>query len=112
MSRTACGAAVDRHESDRQRNTAVFKLHDTTKDMRAEEDGAVAGAALEQSPQQGEEEEEGEDYHDEYSDEYDDGLSGDYEMELPRGKFEPPRNRFVEPHCCCWFVLVFFFFFI
>lgn len=85
MSRMACGAAVDRHESDRQRNTAVFKLQDTTKEIRAEEDGGVAAAAvLAQSPQQGEEEE-GEDYHDEYSDEeYDDGLSGDYEIELPR----------------------------
>lgn len=87
----ACGAAVDRHESDRQRNTAVFKLQDTTKEIRAEEDGGVAAAAaLAQSPQQGEEEE-GEDYHDEYSDEeYEDGLSGDYEIELPRGKFESP----------------------
>lgn len=87
----ACGAAVDRHESDRQRNTAVFKLQDTAKEIMAEEDGGVAAAALAQSPQQGEEEEE-EDYHDEYSDEeYDDGLSGDYEIELPRGKFESPR---------------------
>lgn len=79
MSRLACGAAVDRHESDRQRHTAVFKLQDTTKDRGAEEDGAPVG-----SLQQEDEEEE---YHDEYSDEeYDDGLSGDYEIELPRGR--------------------------
>lgn len=87
MSRTACGAAVDRHESDRQRHTAVFKLQDTTRDSRADEDGGVAAAAPAGSLQQEEEEEE-EDYHGEYSDEeYDDGLSGDYELELPRGKF-------------------------
>lgn len=88
MSRTACGAAVDRHESDRQRHTAVFKLQDTTRDSRAEEDGGVVAAAPVGSLQQEEEEEEEEDYHGEYFDEeYDDGLSGDYEIELPRGKF-------------------------
>lgn len=91
MSRMACGAAVDRHENDRQRHTAVFKLQDTTTDRRAEEDGGVAAAAAVGSLQQGEEED---DYLDEYSDEeYDDGLSGDYEIELPRGEFE--LNRYV-----------------
>lgn len=86
MSRMVYGAAVDRHESDRQRHTAVFKLQDTTKDGRVEEDGGVVAAAPVVSLQQEEEEE---DYHDEYSDEeYEDGLSGDYEIELPRGKFE------------------------
>lgn len=82
----ACGAAVDRHEGDRQRHTAVFKLQDTTKDRRAEEATAPVGSL----PQ----EEEEEDYQDEYSDEeYDDGLSGDYEIELPRGKFQLPLTR-------------------
>lgn len=86
MSRTACGAAVDRHEGDRQRHTAVFKLQDATKDRRAEEDAAPMGSL--------QQEEEEEDYHDEYSDEeYDDGLSGDYEIESPRGKSESPATR-------------------
>uniref|UniRef100_A0A8D3E5Y6 Proheparin-binding EGF-like growth factor n=1 Tax=Scophthalmus maximus TaxID=52904 RepID=A0A8D3E5Y6_SCOMX len=56
-SRLASGAAVDRYESDRKRHTAVISFVDTTKDRRAEEEGR---------------------------DEYEDGLSGDYEMELPR----------------------------
>lgn len=91
MFRMACGAAVDRHESDRQRHTAVFKLQDTTKDRMAEEDGGVVAAVPVGSLQQEEEEE---DYQDEYSDEeYDDGLSGDYEIELPRGEFELPPTR-------------------
>lgn len=90
MSRMACGAAVDRHESDRQRHTAVFKLQDATKVSGAEEDGGVAAAAaVVAAAPAGQEEEEEEDYHDEYSDEeYDDGLSGDYEIDLPIGTFE------------------------
>lgn len=86
MSRLACGAAVDRHESDRQRHRAVFKFLDTTKDKRAEDDSSIVAAPTVEYGQQGEEDEE-EDYDEEYyEEEYDDGLSGDYEVELPRGK--------------------------
>lgn len=94
MSRLACGAAVDRHESDRQRNRAVFKFLDTTKDRRAEDESDIVAATTVEYGQQGEEDEE-EEYDEEYyEEEYDDGLSGDYEVELPRGKsfFPSPEN--------------------
>lgn len=80
VSRMVCGAAVDRHENDRQRHRAVFKFLDTSKDRRAEEE-SVSATTVEYS-QDGKDEEE---YDDDYYEEYEDGMSGDYEMELPRG---------------------------
>lgn len=77
-----CGAAVDRHETDRQRHRAVFKFLDTTKDKRAEEEGRSVSATTVEYSQDGKDEEE---YDDDYYEEYEDGMSGDYEMELPRG---------------------------
>ncbi|GLD73227.1 proheparin-binding EGF-like growth factor isoform X1 [Lates japonicus] len=83
VSRLASGAAVDRYESDRQRHTAIINFMDTTKDRRAEDESRGVGATTVEYGQEGEEEEE---YDDEYyyEDEYEDGMSGDYEMELPR----------------------------
>lgn len=77
-----CGAAVDRHENDRQRHRAVFKFLDTTKDKRAEEESRSVSATTVEYSQDGKDEEE---YDDDYYEEYEDGMSGDYEMELPRG---------------------------
>ncbi|KAF0039514.1 hypothetical protein F2P81_007749 [Scophthalmus maximus] len=79
-SRLASGAAVDRYESDRKRHTAVISFVDTTKDRRAEEEGR--GATTVEYGQEGEDEVYKDEYY--YEDEYEDGLSGDYEMELPR----------------------------
>lgn len=78
----ACGAAVDRHEGDRQRNRAVFKFVDTTKDKRAEEESRTVSATTVEYGQEGEEEEYNYEY---YEDEYEDGMSGDYEMQFPQG---------------------------
>ncbi|KAJ0003002.1 hypothetical protein NQD34_008151 [Periophthalmus magnuspinnatus] len=73
LSRSASGAAVDRYEGDRQRNTAVINLLATTQDKRPEQ-GADEGTTT------GDYTQEEEDYEDEYYDEeYEDGLSGDYE---------------------------------
>ncbi|TMS17614.1 heparin-binding EGF-like growth factor a isoform X1 [Larimichthys crocea] len=81
VSRMACGAAVDRHESDRQRHRAVFKFLDTTKDRRAEEESRSISATTAEYGHTGE----AEDYDDEYyDDEYEDGMSGDYEIEVPQ----------------------------
>ncbi|XP_039974971.1 heparin-binding EGF-like growth factor a isoform X2 [Xiphias gladius] len=82
VSRLASGAAVDRYESDRQRHTAVINFLDTTKDRRAEDEGRSAGATTVEYGPQGEEEEYEDEYY--YEDEYEDGMSGDFEMELPR----------------------------
>lgn len=80
MSRLASGAAVDRYESDRHR--AVFEFLDTTKDRRAEEESRIVGATTTvEYDQEGEEEEYDNEY---YEDEYEDGMSGDYEVELPQ----------------------------
>lgn len=80
-----CGAAVDRHENDRQRQRAVFKFLDTTKDRRAEEESRSVSAPTAEYSQDGKDEEEyDDDYYEEYE-EYEDGMSGDYEMGLPRG---------------------------
>lgn len=79
----ASGAAVDRYESDRQRHRAVFKLLDTTKDKRAEEESGSVGATTVAYGQEEEEEEYDDEY---YQDEYEDGMSGDYDMDLPQGK--------------------------
>lgn len=85
MSRLANGAAVDRYESDRQRHTAVINFLDTTKDRRSEEENRRGvGATTVEYDQRGEE-----DYDDEYDyygDEYEDVMSGDSELEVPRGK--------------------------
>lgn len=85
MSRMVCGAAVDRHENDRQKNRAVFKFLDTTKDRRPEEESRSVSATTVEYSQDGEDEEE---YSDDYYEEYEDGMSGDYEMELPQGTVE------------------------
>lgn len=85
MSQLASGAAVDRYESDRQRHTAVINFLDTTKDRRTEEESrGVVGATTVEYGQGGEEEYDDEYYY--YEDEYEDGMSGDSEMEVPRGK--------------------------
>ncbi|XP_041800206.1 heparin-binding EGF-like growth factor a isoform X1 [Chelmon rostratus] len=81
VSRMASGAAVDRYESDRQRHRAVFKLLDTTKDKRAEEESGSVGATTVAYGQEEEEEEYDDEY---YQDEYEDGMSGDYDMDLPQ----------------------------
>lgn len=74
---------MDRYENDRQRHRAVFKFLDTTKDRRAEEGSRSTAVTTMEYGQEGEEE----DYDDEYyEDEYEDGMSGDYEMDLPQGK--------------------------
>ncbi|CAF99145.1 unnamed protein product [Tetraodon nigroviridis] len=39
-----CGAAVDRHEDDRQKHRAVFRFLDTTKDRRPEEESRSVSA--------------------------------------------------------------------
>ncbi|CAJ1058143.1 heparin-binding EGF-like growth factor a isoform X1 [Xyrichtys novacula] len=82
VSRLASGAAVDRYESDRHRTTAVINFLDTTKDRRVEEASRSAGATTMEHIQ----EEEDEDYDDEYyyEEDYEDGMSGDYDMELPQ----------------------------
>lgn len=77
-----CGAAVDRHENDRQRQRAVFKFLDTTKDKRTEEESRSVSATTVDYSQDGEDEEQ---YDDDYYEEYEDGMSGDYEVELPKG---------------------------
>ncbi|XP_041653976.1 heparin-binding EGF-like growth factor a isoform X2 [Cheilinus undulatus] len=79
VSRLASGAAVDRYESDRQRDITVINFLDTTKDKRIEEESRSA-TTMEKS------QEEEEDYDDEYyyGEEYEDGMSGDYGMDLPQ----------------------------
>lgn len=79
----AWGAAVERHESDRQRHIAVFKFLDTTKDRRAEEESRSVDATTVQNGSDGEDEEYDDEY---YEEEYDDSMSGDYEIELPQGR--------------------------
>lgn len=78
-----CGAAVDRHENDRQKQRAVFKFLDTTKDRTPEEESRSA-TTVEYS-QDGEDEEE---YNDDYYEEYEDGMSGDYGIDLPQSTAE------------------------
>lgn len=77
-----CGAAVDRHENDRQKQRAVFKFLDTTKDKRTEEESRSVTATTVDYSQDGEDEEQ---YDDDYYEEYEDSMSGDYEVELPKG---------------------------
>ncbi|XP_057705394.1 heparin-binding EGF-like growth factor a isoform X1 [Corythoichthys intestinalis] len=74
-SKLACGAAVDRYDSDRQRHTSVINFQDVSKDGRPAEESTVTPL----------EEDEDEEYDDEYyGDEYEDSTSGDYEVEMPR----------------------------
>ncbi|KAF3693730.1 Proheparin-binding EGF-like growth factor Heparin-binding EGF-like growth factor [Channa argus] len=82
VSRLASGAAVDRYESDRQRHTAIINFLGTTKDKRVEDESRSVGATTLKYGQEGE----GEEYDDEYyyEGEYEDGMSGDFEMTLPR----------------------------
>ncbi|CAN9514832.1 unnamed protein product [Ophioblennius macclurei] len=82
VSQLVSGAAVDRYESDRQRHTSVINLLDTTADRRAEEENRNVGATTAEYGQEEEDDDEDEYYY--YDDNYEDGLSGDYEMELPR----------------------------
>nr|XP_046262746.1 heparin-binding EGF-like growth factor a isoform X2 [Scatophagus argus] len=81
VSRMASSAAVDRYESDRQRHRAVFKFLDTTKERAEEESGSVGATTVEYAQEAEEEEEYDDDY---YEDEYEDGMSGDYEVEVPQ----------------------------
>ena len=83
MSSPASSAAVDRYESDRQQHTAIINFSDRTKDRRAEDESRGVGATTVKYGQEGEEEEYDDEYY--YEDEYEDGLSGDVEMEVPRG---------------------------
>lgn len=98
-----CGAAVDRHENDRQRHRAVFKFLDLTKDRRPEEESRSVSATTVEYSQDAEDEEYGDDYYEEYED----GMSGDYEIELPQGTTETCQSRclnsvsriFITSHC-------------
>ncbi|KAM6923706.1 heparin-binding EGF-like growth factor a [Xenentodon cancila] len=81
VSRLASGAAVDRYESDRQRHTSVINLLGTTRNQRVEEEHRSGGPTAVEYGHGGQEEEYDEDYYDV---EYDDGLSGEYELEVPR----------------------------
>ncbi|XP_061783882.2 heparin-binding EGF-like growth factor a isoform X1 [Nerophis lumbriciformis] len=80
-SRQACGAAVDRYDSDRQQHTAVINFLDVSEDRRPgeeEEEERTGEAAML---------EEDEEYGDEYyydGEDYDESTSGDYEAEVPR----------------------------
>ena len=85
VSRLVSGAAVDRHDGDRQRHTSVINLLGTTRDRGAEEEHRGVGPATAEYGQEGQEEE---DYDEEYyyDDDYEHGMSGEYELELPQGK--------------------------
>ncbi|KAM9309468.1 heparin-binding EGF-like growth factor a [Pholidichthys leucotaenia] len=73
VSRLVCGAAVDR-----QGHPSIINLLATTKDRQAEEESWSVTATTEEYGI-------GDYYEDEYyDDEYEDGLSGDYEIEVPR----------------------------
>lgn len=93
MSRVVSGAAVDRYDSDLQRDRAVFKFLDTTRDKRAEEEEESRNVAATTTDYSLEGEEEEGEYDDEYYD-YEDGMSGDYEVELPQGEFFTQRLNF------------------
>lgn len=84
VSRCASGAAVDRYESDRQRHTAVINFLDTSRDRRTEDESRNVVATTLDYGQGGEEEDYYEDYYEE--DYEDEDLSGDYDIEMPRGK--------------------------
>lgn len=85
VSRMTSGAAVDRYESDRQQHTAVINFLDTTRGKRVvEEESRSVGATTVEYGQEGEEEEYNDEYY--YEDEYEDGMSGDYEVEMPQGE--------------------------
>lgn len=82
VSRLASSAAVDRYDT---RHTAVINFLDTTKDRRIEEESqGNEGATTVDYGQVGEEEYD--DEYDYYEDDYEGGLSGDFELEMPRGK--------------------------
>lgn len=76
MSRPVSGAAVDRSEGDRLRNTAVINLLATTRDRKTEESMSVGSPTVDY----GQEEDDYEVEDEYYDEEYEDGLSGDYEM--------------------------------
>ncbi|XP_037118078.1 heparin-binding EGF-like growth factor a isoform X1 [Syngnathus acus] len=79
-SRLACGAAVDRYDSNRQRHTTVINFQDTSKDKRPEEESR-GGATV--ATREDEDEEYDDEYYDD-GDEYEDSTSGDDEVEMPR----------------------------
>lgn len=81
VSRLASGAAVDRYESNRQQHTAVINLLDTRDDRRTEQDSRGVDSTT-VAYDEGDYEEE---YDEDYYDEDEDAMSGDYEVELPRG---------------------------
>lgn len=78
----ASGAAVDRHENDRQQHTSVINLLGTTRGMREEVKNWGVSATT-AGNQEEEEYDDDEAYYD-YLEE--DEASGDYEVGLPRGK--------------------------
>ncbi|XP_041847158.1 heparin-binding EGF-like growth factor a [Melanotaenia boesemani] len=82
VSRLACGAAVDKYESNRQEPTFIINLMDTTRDRRVEEESRSSVATTVKYGQEGEEEEYNDEYY--YDDEYEDGMSGDNELEFPQ----------------------------
>ncbi|XP_038555070.1 proheparin-binding EGF-like growth factor [Micropterus salmoides] len=92
VSRMTSGAAVDRYESDRQQHTAVINFLDTTRGKRVvEEESRSVGATTVEYGQEGEEEEYNDEYY--YEDEYEDGMSGDYEVEMPQvAMSSKPKN--------------------
>ncbi|KAF6731314.1 Proheparin-binding EGF-like growth factor [Oryzias melastigma] len=78
--RVASGAAVDRHENDRQQHTSVINLLGTTRGMREEVKNWGVSATT-AGNQEEEEYDDDEAYYD-YLEE--DEASGDYEVGLPR----------------------------
>lgn len=99
MSRLASSAAVGRYESDR--HTAVINLLHTRNDRRTEEESRGVELTTAQYGQEEEEEYDDDEYYDE--EEYDDGMSGDYELEIPRGRnWTVTKTRFHTCfHSCC-----------
>ncbi|KAM4621521.1 heparin-binding EGF-like growth factor a [Polymixia lowei] len=77
VSRLVSGAAVDRFDSEKQQQTAVINLLDTRNDRTTEEAG-VDRPAFDYGEEDDDEE------YEYYEDEEEDGMSGDYEVELPR----------------------------
>ncbi|KAM9795059.1 heparin-binding EGF-like growth factor a [Neosynchiropus ocellatus] len=81
LSRLANTAAVDRYESDRQRQTTVINF--LGQDRRTEEESRGADSLSNTEYSQEEDEEyNDEEYYD--RDEYDDSTSGDYDLGLPK----------------------------
>lgn len=84
VSRLVSGAAVDRYENDMQQHTSVTNFLGTTKDRRTEEEHRSVGRTTVEYGRESQEEDYDEEYY--YDVAYEDGMSGEYELELPRGK--------------------------